>query len=108
MSNMPTHLISIMTTPSVVKIFRRQSYFQQEDSEIRMHYIEALPLQASIARGSILLINGFPQTSCLINLVILPVAATGCRVIAPGYCYHGFRLRCGRLSIQPDLRQGMT
>jgi pimeloyl-ACP methyl ester carboxylesterase len=53
--------------------------------QIRLNYIECPPASESKAKGVILLIHGFPQTSYQFRHVITPLSDAGYRVIAPDY-----------------------
>ncbi|KAF2819220.1 soluble epoxide hydrolase [Ophiobolus disseminans] len=53
------------------------------NEQIRINYIESRP--STPAKGTILLIHGFPQTSYQFRHVITPLSEAGYRVIAPDY-----------------------
>ena len=53
--------------------------------EIRLNYIECQAASGTEAKGVILLIHGFPQTSYQFRHVITPLADAGYRIIAPDY-----------------------
>ena len=67
----------------------RQIWVQQADPEIRIHYIECLPISGN-PKGTILLIHGFPESSYQFRHVIIPLAEAGYRVIAPDYRGAGY------------------
>ncbi|GES58307.1 soluble epoxide hydrolase [Aspergillus terreus] len=52
---------------------------------VRISYIDCAPSSSSPAKGVMLLIHGFPQTSYQFRHVIRPLADGGFRVIAPDY-----------------------
>lgn len=67
----------------------RQIWLQQADPEIRIHYIDCLPISGK-HKGTILLIHGFPETSYQFRHVTVPLAEAGYRVIVPDYRGAGY------------------
>ena len=59
-----------------------QVWLNKADPEIRIHYVEALPTSQS-AKGTIVLVHGFPETSYQFRHVMGPLTDAGYRVIAP-------------------------
>jgi pimeloyl-ACP methyl ester carboxylesterase len=53
--------------------------------QLRLNYIDCQPPSDSKAKGVLLLIHGFPQTSYQFRHVITPLSNAGYRVIAPDY-----------------------
>lgn len=54
-------------------------------SEVSIHYISCPPPANTKAKGTILLIHGFPQTSYQFRHVITPLADAGYTVVSPDY-----------------------
>lgn len=55
------------------------------DAGIMIHYISCKPPSSAQAKGTILLIHGFPQTSYQFRRVITPLSDAGYNVIIPDY-----------------------
>jgi pimeloyl-ACP methyl ester carboxylesterase len=55
------------------------------NEQIRLNYIECSPQSLTKAKGVLLLIHGFPQTSYQFRHVITPLSDAGYRIIAPDY-----------------------
>jgi pimeloyl-ACP methyl ester carboxylesterase len=74
-----------MTCPPVTTRWRHRiaSFTPPSSEPIRINYIDCPP--PSSAKGTILLIHGFPQTSHQFRHVITPLSDAGYRVIAPDY-----------------------
>lgn len=53
--------------------------------DVTLHYIDCPPPPHTTAKGTILLIHGFPETSYQFRHVITPLSDAGYRVIAPDY-----------------------
>ena len=66
----------------------QQVWLQQSHPEIRIHYVETTP--PSQAKGTILLIHGFPESSYQFRHVMRPLSDAGYRVIAPDYRGAGY------------------
>ena len=78
-----------MASKTLPKPHDRQFSVQQSEPEIRIFYTECLPV-FSKAKGTILLIHGFPETSYQFRHVIVPLAQAGYRILAPDYRGHGY------------------
>ncbi|KAJ9495123.1 hypothetical protein H2202_009373 [Exophiala xenobiotica] len=79
-----------MASSTSVKIYNRAAHLNQEDPEVRIHYVESLPPSGQQKKGTILLIHGFPETSYQFRDVMAPLAQAGYHVIAPDKLGHGF------------------
>ena len=80
--------MSILQPPAIDTSRWRQriaSITTTSGEEIRLNYIEYQAASKKEAKGVILLIHGFPQTSYQFRHVITPLADAGYRVIAPDY-----------------------
>ncbi|KEF63340.1 uncharacterized protein A1O9_01317 [Exophiala aquamarina CBS 119918] len=78
------------TRDKSVILFNRAAHLHAEDPEIRIHYVEALPGDKKVKKGTILLIHGFPETSYQFRHAMVPLAEAGYHVIAPDKTGHGF------------------
>lgn len=80
-----------MAASQSVMVHQRQIWLNRSDPEIRIHYMESLPIQDNKEKkGTILLVHGFPQTAYQFRLVMVPLAEAGYHVIAPDCRGHGF------------------
>ena len=78
-----------MVSETIPKPQDRQAWIQQSNPETRIFYTECRPL-SNEPKGTILLIDGFPETSYQFRHVIVSLAEAGYHVLAPDYRGHGY------------------
>lgn len=77
-------------TANTSKLLSHQALLSVSSPELRIYYQECHPPSSAQAKGTILLIHGFPETSYQYRHIIQPLSAAGYHIIVPDYRGHGF------------------